>query len=253
MLELYHDWDAFCCIKVRFCLAEKGVEWHGHQVDLQKMEQLKPEYLGINPKGVIPTIVHDRRIVTESSVINEYIDEVFPGPSLVPAEPHERANMRIWVKFEEDVLHPSVRGPTYELMLRQALAKMPAALVDERLQYATSAEQAVRLRRAATAGAPANLAEVEAAVATMRRALNVMEARLQQVPWFGGREFSLADIAIAPWIDRLEELNFAQLWSGKAAVEDWVRRIKARKGFQAAIPKADQRIPAPLPHQVRIT
>ena len=252
MLELYHDWDAFCCIKVRFCLAEKGVSWHGHHVDLQKMEQLNQEYLAINPKGVVPTVVHDGRVITESSVINEYIDDVFLGPGLVPVDPYERANMRIWVKFEEDVLHPSVKGPTYELMLRQALAKMPADLVDERVQYATSAEQAVRLRRAAAAGAPPNLAEVEAAVAAMRRALNVMEARLQQVPWFGGQEFSLADVAIAPWVDRLEELNFAQLWSGKVLVEDWIRRIKAREGFQTAIPKADQRIPTPLPYQVLI-
>lgn len=117
MLALFHDWDAFCCIKVRFCLAEKGVAWQGHHVDLQKIEQLKPEYLAINPKGVVPTIVHDGRVITESSVINEYVDEVFPGPSLVPADPYERANMRMWIKFEEDVLHPSVKGPTYELML----------------------------------------------------------------------------------------------------------------------------------------
>jgi glutathione S-transferase len=253
MLELYHDWDAFCCIKVRFCLAEKGVEWHGHQIDLQRMEQLKPEYLEVNPKGVVPTIIHDGRILTESSVINEYIDEVFVGPDLVPVDPYERAKMRIWIKFEEDVLHPSVKGPTYELMLRQALARMPADVVEERLQHATSAEQAIRLRRAATGAAPADLAEVEAAVAMMGRALIAMEARLQEVPWFSGHEFSLADIAIAPWIDRLEELNFALLWSGKAAVEDWIGRVKARKGFQIALPRADQRIPAPLPHQIRIT
>ena len=217
------------------------------------MEQLKPEYLAINPEGVVPTIVHDGRVITESSVINEYVDEVFPGPRLVPADPYERANMRIWIKFEEDVLHPSVKGPTYKLMLRRALAEMPKHLVEERIRYATSAEQAARLRKAATAGTAPNLAEVEMAVATMRCALDKMEARLRQVPWFGGPEFSLADISAAPWVDRLEELNFAQLWSGKSVMEDWIGRIKDRRGFQVAIPKPDQRIPSPLPYHLKIS
>jgi glutathione S-transferase len=252
MLELYHDWDAFCCIKVRFCIAEKGIEWHGHHIDLQRMEQLKPEYLAINPKGVVPTIVHDSRVITESSVINEYIDEAFSGPRLLPAEAYARAIMRIWIKFEEDVLHPSVKGPTYQLMLRRALAKMPADLVEERVEHATSSEQATRLRDAAKTWNEPNLCEVEAAVEMMRHALDRMEARLQHVPWFGGQEFSLADISIAPWIDRLEALGFAQLWSGKPATESWVQRIKARSGFQNAIPKPYQRIPPPLPHSIRL-
>ncbi len=252
MLELYHDWDAFCCIKVRFCLAEKGVPWRGHHVDLQAMEQLKPDYLAVNPKGVVPTLFHDGRVITESSVINEYVDEVFPGPKLVPVDPYERASMRIWVKFEEDVLHPSVKGPTYELMLRRALSQMPRHLVEERIRHATSTEQAARLLRAATAETAPNLSEVEMAVATMRRALDTMEERLKQAPWFGGREFSLADISAAPWIDRLEELNFAQLWSGKPAMQDWIGRIKKRKGFQEAMPTPAQRIPSPLPHRLKI-
>jgi glutathione S-transferase len=245
MLELYHDWDAFCCIKVRFCLAEKGVPWHGHHVDLQRMEQLKPEYLAINPKGLVPTLVHDGRVVTESSVINEYINEKFPEPVLAPAEAFERAQMRIWIKFEEDVLHPSVRDPTYELMLRKAFASMPRALVEERIKHALTAEQADRLRNAGLGGAP-DLAKVEKARETILKSLAKMEARLQQVSWFGGAEFSLADISIAPFIDRLEELNYSGMWEDKPAFENWIERVKSRPGYQAALPKIDQRIPAPI-------
>ena len=76
MLTLYHDWDAFCCIKVRFCLAEKALPWAGHVIDLQKLEQLHPDYLALNPNGVVPTLMHDDHIITESTVINEYLDEV---------------------------------------------------------------------------------------------------------------------------------------------------------------------------------
>ncbi len=95
MLELYHDWDAFCCIKVRFCLAEKRVPWTSRVVNLQRMEQLRPEFLALNPNGVVPVLVHDGQVLTESSFINEYIDEVFEGPRLVPINAAERHAMRV--------------------------------------------------------------------------------------------------------------------------------------------------------------
>src|SRR5579862_3109428 len=184
MLELYHDWDAFCCIKVRFCLAEKGVPWIGRHIDLQRMEQLTPGYLALNPKGLVPTLLHNGRIVVESSVINEYVNECFDGPALSPVDPYERAQMRIWIKFEEDVLHPAVRGPTYQLMLRRAFAEMPATLIEERIAHSPTAEKAARLRDASQGLVP-NLAEVDAARAVMNEALDVMEAHLQKSKWFG--------------------------------------------------------------------
>jgi glutathione S-transferase len=245
MFELYHDWDAFCCIKVRFCLAEKEIEWESHHIDLQKMEQLTPKYLALNPNGVVPTALHDGRVIVESSVINEYIEECFAGPSLAPSDPYKRAQMRAWIKFEEDVLHPAVKGPTYQLMLRKAFADMPASLIEERIANSPTVEKAAMLRDAAQGMTP-NLEAVENACKEMNRALDKMEARLQQSRWLGGDAFSLADIAAAPFIDRLEELNFARMWSDKHSVRDWISRIKVRKSYKAALPKMDQRIPSPL-------
>jgi glutathione S-transferase len=245
MFELYHDWDAFCCFKVRFCLSEKGVTWTSHHVDLQQMEQLTPQYLAINPKGLVPTAMHDGRILVESSIINEYIDEAFDGPRLTPSDPFERAQMRTWIKFEEDVLHPSVKGPTYQLMLRRAFAELSPELIEQRIAHAPTAEKAAMLRDAAAGKAP-NWAEVDKARATMNDALGKMEKRLQQSRWLGGEAFSLADIAAAPFIDRLEELNFAGMWSKQPAVQDWIVRIKQRPGYQAALPNLQQRIPSPL-------
>ena len=80
----------------------------------------------------------------------------------------------------------------------------------------------------------------------MNDALNILEGRLQQVPWLGGDSFSLADIAAAPFIDRLEALNFAGMWSQQPAVQAWILRLKSRPGYQAALPKPQQRNPPPL-------
>ena len=83
MLELYHAPHSTCSQKVRICLAEKGVEWVDRRLNLATREHLTPEYLAINPNGVVPTLVHDDKIIIDSSVICEYLDEVFPAPRLL--------------------------------------------------------------------------------------------------------------------------------------------------------------------------
>jgi glutathione S-transferase len=91
MLELYHGEGSVCARKVRLTLAEKGIrDWVGRIVDLAKGEQTRPEYLELNPKGVIPTVVHDGRVITESTVICEYLEDVFPEPRLRPQDPLAR-------------------------------------------------------------------------------------------------------------------------------------------------------------------
>lgn len=93
MLELYHDSDSIMSFKVRFCLAEKGLGWQEHRTILGRFENLTPQYMKINPDAVVPTLIHDGEVILESTVINEYLDEVFPSPSLKPATPLERARM----------------------------------------------------------------------------------------------------------------------------------------------------------------
>lgn len=91
MLELYHDWWSFCSIKARLCLAEKGLAWQSRVIDLMKLEHTKPEYLRLNSNGVVPTLVHDGVPIHESTLINEYLDEVFPDIPLMPKDPVDRA------------------------------------------------------------------------------------------------------------------------------------------------------------------
>lgn len=123
-LVLYHYWDSVCSYKVRMCLEEKGLMWTGAHVDLLKFEHLRPDYLALNPNGVVPTLMHDGKVVQESSVINEYLDKVFPETTLVPRDAYWRARMRIWVKYEDDVIHPSVRPGTFNLMIKSVVSRM---------------------------------------------------------------------------------------------------------------------------------
>ncbi|MBX9826519.1 MAG: glutathione S-transferase family protein [Xanthobacteraceae bacterium] len=243
MLELYHDWASFCSIKVRLCLAEKNLPWESRFVDLMRLDQLKPDYLRLNPNAVVPTLVHDGRAIWESSFINEYLDETFPEVPLVPKDAHARARMRYWVKFEDDVLHPVIRPASFNLMIRKAIAALPKEHVEARLANHPNPSRAADFK--AAAGKPADTRAVEEATVRIKAAIDRMDQWLAQNKWLAGEGYSLADVAAAPFIDRLEELNFVGFWEGRPALQDWIARIKARPAYQKAIPETKQRLPKP--------
>lgn len=242
MLELYHDWRSFCSIKVRLCLAEKKLAWESRFVDLMKLEHTTPAYLALNPNGVVPTLVHDGVPIHESTLINEYLEEVFPEIPLMPDDPVERARARFWVKYEDDVLHPAIRPATFAMMMARELADRSDEELAAMVEAHPNKQRAEELVRAARS--PVDEAKVEAARQTMRTALDRLERRLGEVPWLGGNSYSLADIAAAPFIDRLEELNLSGLWTTRPALTDWIARTKARPAYREAIPDNAQRFAA---------
>jgi len=99
-LVLYDTPGSPCARRVRIVLLEKGLAWTTRLLDLTKLEQKSPAYLALNPNGVVPTLLHGARVLYESNVITEYLDDVFPAPRLYPADPWERARARMWQAFE---------------------------------------------------------------------------------------------------------------------------------------------------------
>src|SRR3546814_8050371 len=91
IIELYHNDLSSCAQKVRIALYEKQLPWKSHHLNLRKGDQFKPEYMKLNPNGVVPTLVHGDRVVIESNVILEYIEDTFPEPSLSPSDPADRS------------------------------------------------------------------------------------------------------------------------------------------------------------------
>jgi glutathione S-transferase len=235
MLELYHHGTSVCAAKPRIVFAEKGLEWTGHYVDILKGEQFAPDYLKLNPKHVVPTLVHDGTVIRESAVIGEYLDEVFPDPPLKPATAVDRATMRIWTKRLDEEVHPATGIVTYAISHRHAVIANGPEAVDKWVNSVPPAERARRRQRLENG---IDDPEAQAAMRVYDQFLSDMEAQLARTPWLAGKSFSLAEVGVIPYINRLDMLNLAPLWSeARPHVTDWWARVKARPSFAPALLK----------------
>src|SRR5712664_2893358 len=111
---LYNAPQSTCSQRVRFVLNAKGLPFEEKKLDLLAGDQLKPDYLALNPNGVVPTLDHDGSIAIDSSVIIEYLDEIAPAPaSFTPRDPVARAHMRSLMRFIDEMPAAAVRVPTF--------------------------------------------------------------------------------------------------------------------------------------------
>jgi glutathione S-transferase len=232
MIELWHEWNSVQSFKVRVVLAEKGLAWTEHLIELLKFEHLQPDYLALNPNGVVPILVHDGRRVLESSVICQYLDETFPEPALMPGEPYARAQARTWLKTFDDVVHAALRQASFELLYRPLLAKMPPAELEERLARHPNPTRAQRFRDAARG--PADTAAIQQAVLSFRGTIGRLDAVLQQHEWLAGAHYSLADVAMSPFVERLDHLGMGDLWKPFPHANRWGAAMMARPAIAGA-------------------
>jgi glutathione S-transferase len=177
---------------VLLCLKEKRLPFVSHYVDLLRFEQHRPEFVAINPNGQVPVLVHDGAVITESTVINEYLDEVFPEPGLRPLDPVARARMRVWSKFVDEYFCPALSMIGWHHMVRIVAKRLKKNELDEVLGRIPLQEQ--RDKWATIAGE----SFTEAQLADSRRRLGVsierMEKALAKSPWLAGATYSLADV-----------------------------------------------------------
>ena len=233
MLELYHTGGSVCSQKVRLALAEKNLEWVDHPIDLSKDEHLQPEYVALNPNGVVPTLIHDGRVVIESCVINEYLDTVFREPPLSMSDAYDQACLRVWTKQPDDSIHVAVAVISACTYLRvRHLGKTPEEL-EARLARVPVRARRDRLRRAIELGADAP--EFEEAILRFDKLFGDMEAALSGNSWLMGSDFTLADLDFIPYVTSIEKLQFGGMWADRPGVTAWIAAIKARPSYATAM------------------
>lgn len=234
MLELYHHGSSVCAAKVRLVLAEKGLEWTGHYLDILRGDQFDPEYLKLNPKAVVPTLVHDGQVVRESTVICEYLDDAFPDTPLKPESPLARARMRLWTKFVDEKLHEMCAVLTFASSHRHTIARMSPEEVESFLNSAPDPEWRRRKREWVELGFDGP--DAVKSVKTHDTLLGDMEKALAEGPWLAGETYSLADVGVTPYVNRLDMLGMSGIWKDtRPHVTDWFDRIRERASFQPGI------------------
>jgi glutathione S-transferase len=230
MLELYHHGTSVCAAKPRILLFEKGIEWTGRYVDILAGEQFKPEYMKLNPKAVVPTLVHDGKVIRESAVICEYLDEVFPDPPLKPASAYGRAQMRLWTKRMDEEIHPATTPITYAISHRHMVISHGPKVVEDYINK-MGPVAAVKRRRRIELGIDDE--DARAALGVYRRFFDDIEATLKDSNWLAGDMFSLAEVGVTPFINRMEMLQLAGLWEkSHPRLAEWWGRIKSRPFFE---------------------
>jgi len=198
---LYHDVPSTNCDRVKIVLAEKGLAWEGIWVKLGKMEQKNPEHLKRNPYGKIPVIDDDGKLLFESCIINEYLDEKYPNPPLQPKDPYLRARGRILVDYFLNYLHEP-----YWALRGEMIKKNDAERNRERI--------------------------AETRKEVMAR-LGYLEDALGDKPFFLG-DYGLTDIAMLPRFRRLEQYGVLPS-TALPKLTAWFERMKQRPAVQSIL------------------
>jgi len=199
MLTLYDYPDCPFSQKVRVVLAEKDLEYEKIFVDLRKQEQKSPDFLRLNPYGKVPVLIDEDEVMYESTVINEYLEDEYPIPRLMPEDSGGRARVRLLEDYCDNSFIPATT--TLLAQLRKTEAERDAQ-------------------------------RVEQAREDLRRGLYYLSDRLAGYDYLVGKEFTLADAAFAPRIMVIGRLG-VELEPALSNVQAWIERIRARPSVRA--------------------
>ena len=235
---LHHPLSS-CSQKLRIFLNLKGVAWESHVIDLLANENLNEWFLGINPRGLLPVLVHDGAVHIESNDILIYVDGAFPGPKLIP--PGAETEMAALLKHEDD-LHLDLRALSFRFVFNPP---GPPKSPEDLKRYASTgsgtvlgkkdgaiAEQIAFWERYAATGITDDAARESAG--KFRAAFGDLERRLGENPFLMGDTLSVLDIAWFIYANRLSLAGYplARLHPPLGA---WYDRIAQRPEFAAEI------------------
>ena len=230
-ITLYDSPGSPCARRVRAVLLEKGLAWITRLVDLTRMEQKRPEYLALNPNGVVPTLVHGDRVLYESNVITEYLDDVFPDPPLYPRDPWARAQAKIWQAFElamardfRPLMYARVIGPYDRLRPRDEV------LADAR--RSTDDPAHLDWVRRVYDGEVVSDTEAPRLESLLVQRLDRLEAALVDHDWLVGSRYSIADLSVAPRVQMYPMVQLPLEPARHPRVCDWLARLAARPSFR---------------------
>ncbi len=216
---------------------EKGVAYDSVYLDMLSFDHHKPDYLAVNPNGTIPALRHGDVVLTESTPMMEYIDAAFDGPALRPADAQGRWRMRMWMRFVDSYMGPSLS------MIGWSIGVGPSVRKKDPAELAAAIDRIpLESRRIAWRKAIYNEFSQEELAESRRRliySVGLMEAHLRTAPYLAGAHYSLADIDAFNSCYGLpfflpDHVSDAQT----PAIMEWLRTIRERPAVEITWAKA---------------
>ena len=238
-VHVLHFSGSSCSQKLRIFLNLKGIAWTSHLVDLHSNENFKPWFLGINPRGLVPVLVHDGAVHIESNDIIQYLEKTFPSPKLIPSgyENEVAALLR-----HEDDLHLDLRTLSFRFVFNPPGPPKPTAALESyaangagTVQGARDREKDVQIefwQNAARDGFTDERARASAQ--KFRIEFDALEKRLATAPYLMGEALSVLDIAWFIYAHRLSLAGYP-LARLHPRVGAWKEKLGARPEFASEI------------------
>lgn len=235
MLELYHNDMSVCAQKVRLVLEYKQLAYKSVHLNLRAGEQFRPEFLKLNPKAVIPVLVHDDNIITESNVICYYLDEVFSQQPLMPEDSVKRAEVRGWLIRLDMGLHEQIAVISFCLAFRKQILKRYTTDValESFLANIPDPARATLMRDMITNGTSSP--RLSLAIYAYKKLLKDLASALENNHWIMSSSMSLVDFAFVPYIERLEQLQLKNMWVDYPQITEWLSRVRNTKAYKVAM------------------
>lgn len=234
MLKLYHGPTSVCSQKVRLAMDEIGLDYEGVVLDLQKGDQFAPDYIELNPDAVVPTLIDGDLKVLESSLIIEYLDKSYNNARLMPNETRLEVRTRLWL-LRCLTVHAAVNTLSFSTFMRDKVlaTKTPAEI---EASIARMLDPVARAKRRDLYEFGVKSHHVTQALLQLRRIFDDMSTDIAEGAWVSGPAFGLADIGLAPYIDRIDRIGFSGLWEDRTPrVAAWLSAIRARRSYDDAI------------------
>jgi glutathione S-transferase len=241
-LKYYHAEPIANSLKSMIPLFEKALAFESVYVDLHKFEQHSDWFVAINPEGQVPVLDHDGVIITHTTVINEYLEDVFPGVPLRPRDPVGAARMRYWNKFvDEHVMnHVSMHG--WHRMVGIIARSVESGEFEQLLERIPLPDQRKKWLDARSGFSESDLANASAKI---EYAVDKVEAQLARTPWLAGEDYTLADINFYCHCGMMVERMFPEMMIAERAprLVAWRERMTARPAVREALDMPDHTAP----------
>ena len=193
-IHLYHGDISNCSMRVRMTLFEKGLPWTSHHLDLKKKENISDAYFGINPHGLVPTLIDNGVVHIESNDIIDYLDETYPEPSLRAVG--NEAEMLEWLRLAASIHLPAVKPYVYATKMQEKLKK--TAEEQEKYDELQKNEELKKFHAKHAGGSAFSEKDIARAHETLKTCFTKLEDALENRKWIMGDRFTLADISWIP-------------------------------------------------------